>query len=183
MNGHNIISVTYDSAERVWLMRCSCGTSTFDGSLEAAGKTMDAHMHGVPYTYRKPVPAVLSPKQWVYQLLGWNPEQCGQIDIGWSVDRAAEYVGMYVDYLLVELKRINALPSRFGYTPDMAEEIRVAVDEIRVLLSQQKQDREMICILWNNGTFTQSVGNVLSEDGIIKRALAAAKEGNNAGNV
>ena len=38
-------------------------------------------------------------------------------------------------------------------------------------MEEQRQDREMIRILWQNGEFTQSVGNSLSEDGIIKRAL------------
>ena len=50
------------------------------------------------------------------------------------------------------------------------------VPVISGLLDEQRQDREMIRILWERGKFSQSVGNALSEDGVIKRAFAVHPE-------
>ena len=55
--------------------------------------------------------------------------------------------------------------------PQQEDKLHILAEHIKVLMEEQRQDREMIRILWQNGEFTQSVGNSLSEDGIIKRAL------------
>jgi hypothetical protein len=44
-------------------------------------------------------------------------------------------------------------------------------EENRLLREQLAQARGMIRILWEVGTFTQSVGNALSEDGVLRAAL------------